>query len=125
MDIQRRAQAIATAPRRKRHDDDDDDTDEDQTKQSTNNSLSKNSCIFVLLFFLVAPLGYIKTFALSIPMSSETAHPHSLPQLESNSHLLPTVRIDPPARDDRGQFEFPLNRSPSAPISIRKIDCND
>ena len=36
MDAQRRAQAIATAPRRKRYDDDDDDNDEevDEAKKS-------------------------------------------------------------------------------------------
>lgn len=33
MELQRRAQAIATAPRRKRHDDD--DTEEDEAKKST------------------------------------------------------------------------------------------
>ena len=39
INIQRRAQAIATAPRRKRYDDDDDEDDE--AKKSTENSLRK------------------------------------------------------------------------------------
>ncbi len=129
MDAQRRAQAIATAPRRKRHDDDDEEADE--AKKSILFFLVKISLFFINFVFLKALLGYIKTSALPIPISHEGQHPHSLPQTESGSNLLPTFRVDPPSQDDLRQVDHTfnhtprLNRCPSAPLPSRNQDWKD
>ncbi len=58
----------------------------------------------------------MKTSALSIPVSNESQHPHSLPQSASSNHLIPTFRVDPPSQDDCEQLNYnSRNRSPSAP----------
>ena len=90
---QRRAQAIATAPRRKRHDDDKEDDDDDEHKKS-NEILSK----ILSLTYFIALLGFIKTSAVSIPIPVENQQRHSLPQTQSGIDLLPTFRVDPPSQ---------------------------
>ncbi len=77
MDAQRRARAIATAPRRNRYDDKEED--DEQKKEH---------------------YGFIKTPAVSIPTPSITQQAQSLPQTQSEISLIPRFRIDPPAHDE-------------------------
>ncbi len=113
MEIQRRAQAIATAPRRKRFDDDKEEIEQ-------NKSIKISYQISIWLFF-IALLGSITTSALPIPLAIESQHPHSLPQTQSGTNLLPKFRIDPPSQDNSEQLDYTFNqnsrrnRSPSVP----------
>lgn len=80
-----------------------------------------------LLFFLTL-LGYIKTSSLPIPIPNESEHPHSLPQIQSGTYLLPTFRVDPPTQDNRGQLDYTFDynsfrtRCPSAPLPSKHED---
>jgi hypothetical protein len=128
MRAQRRAQAIATAPRRKRHDDDKEEIDDDEHKKS----IKIFDEIFCLNHFFIALFGYIKTSSLPIPSSFESEHPHSLPQTQSAATLLlPTFRVDPPTQDYCGQLDYTFNynsrrnRCPSAPLPSRNEHWKD
>jgi hypothetical protein len=127
MGAQRRAQAIATAPRRKRHDDDKEEIDDDEHKKCIKIFYE----IFYLNHFFIALLGHIKTSSLPIPTSFESEHPHSLPQTQSGTSLLPTFRVDPPTQDNCGQLDYTFNYNSrrnccsSAPLPSRNEDWKD
>ncbi|CAF1212879.1 unnamed protein product [Adineta steineri] len=93
MDPQRRARAIATAPRRKRYDDDDDDDDDEKrdNEQKTNR------------------FGFVKTPAVLIPQQSMMEQTQSLPQTQSGISLIPSFRVDPPAREDSDELDYLYN----------------
>jgi hypothetical protein len=94
---QRRARAIATAPRRKRHDDDDkeeEEVDDDEHEKSIE-LLSK----VLFLSYFIALLGFIKTSAVPIHIPVENQQRHSLPRTQSGIDLLPTFCVDPPSQD--------------------------
>jgi hypothetical protein len=120
MAAQRRARAIATAPRRKRHDDEDDTREEGRTCISSTFSLSKFLFFFVDLLVL---FNFVKTAAVAIPNQPETECTHSLPQ--SNSNFIPVLHVTPPGRDDEQRFKYSshhllrLKRCPSAPLPSR------
>ncbi len=126
MGAERRAQAIATAPRRKRYDDDDKEEEDDDEQKKSRKIFQKK--FFFLDHFFVALLGYIKTSALPIPISIESQHPHSLSHTQSGPSLLPTFRVDPPSQDNCGQLDYTFNhnlrrnRCPSAPLPGRNED---
>jgi len=67
-------------------------------------------------------LGYIKTSALPITISTASQHPHSLPHTHSSTNLLPTFHVDPPTQDNCQQLDNSRNRCPSAPLPIRNED---
>lgn len=134
MGAQRRAQAIATAPRRKRYDDDNEEED-DADHDDNNNQQKKSRKIFhtnlssiLSLIKSLALLGYIKTSSLPIPISNESEHPHSLPQIQSGTNLLPTFRVDPPTQDNYEQYDYTFHqnfrriRCPSAPLPSENED---
>jgi hypothetical protein len=66
---------------------------------------------FYLYQFFIAFLGFIKTSTLPIPLQNESLHPHSLPQIQSGTSLLPTFHIDPPPEDNYGQLDYAYNHN--------------
>ncbi|CAF3809297.1 unnamed protein product [Rotaria sp. Silwood1] len=84
-ETQRRAQAIATAPRRNRYDNDDDN--EDNTKNKT--------------FF-----GFVKTMAVPIPTSSTSQQTQSLPKIQSETNLMPNFRVNSTTRYKNSEFDY-------------------
>ncbi|CAF4526298.1 unnamed protein product [Rotaria sp. Silwood2] len=74
--IQRRAQAIATAPRRNRYDDD--DNDEDNAKKKT----------------------------VPIPTPSVPQQTQSLPKIQSDTNLMPNFRVNPTIRYESSEFDY-------------------
>ncbi|CAF2942410.1 unnamed protein product [Rotaria sp. Silwood2] len=83
--IQRRAQAIATAPRRNRYDDD--DNDEDNAKKK--------------IFF-----GFVNTIAVPIPTPSVPQQTQSLPKIQSDTNLMPNFRVNPTIRYESSEFDY-------------------
>jgi hypothetical protein len=110
MGAQRRARAIATAPRRKR---DDDDKEEDNEQKKSIEILSE---VFSLSLF-IALLGFIKTSTVPLPFPIENQHSHSLPQIQSDTALIPTFRVDPPSQDVYGQLDCTYNHHSHCRIS--------
>ncbi|CAF1378840.1 unnamed protein product [Adineta steineri] len=80
MGMERRALAIATAPRRKRNDDDDDDKEDIQQQK---NMLDLN-----------------KSPTSPIPIPTASHHHHSLPQTQADLNSLPIFRISPPSQNN-------------------------
>ncbi|CAF3419671.1 unnamed protein product [Rotaria socialis] len=78
----RRAQAIATAPRRNRNDDDD---DHEQKK---------------ILF------GFIKTSSVPIPIASVTQQTQTVPKNQSDVNLIPSLAGDRPERYSSYEFNY-------------------
>ncbi|CAF0911732.1 unnamed protein product [Adineta ricciae] len=102
MDAQRRARAIATAPRRNRYDDKDDDDD----------AHSSNKTLF----------GFSKTPAVPILHQPLASQAQSLPQTQSGMNLIPSPRAIPPAREDSDELDYLFsitsrrNRCSSGPL---------
>lgn len=99
---QRRAQAIATAPRRKRYDEEDDDNEEKKSKSIP------IDLVDVFSDWWIGFLGYMKTPAVPIPTpSSMTQQTQSLPQRQSTINF----RLDPPVRIDSDEFDYLFNQN--------------
>ncbi|CAF3856650.1 unnamed protein product [Rotaria sordida] len=82
MGTQRRAQAIATAPRRNRCDDDDDNT--------------KKKILF----------GFVKTMAIPIPIPSISQQTQSLPKIQSDMNLMSNFHSDSSTDYENYEFDY-------------------
>lgn len=83
---QRRARAIATAPRRNRYDDDDEDEFEQKTSKPSIVDFFSHVTMCDFFAFGVGLLGLRKTSAVPIPQANDIRQTQSLPPIHHHHH---------------------------------------